>query len=281
MHKLPGIQGCGIGLRREFLLELESPAFRPTWVEIAPENWISMPYRYRAAFAAAMERFPVVAHGLSLSIGSPEPLNRKFISGLKSFLDDYAIEHYSEHLSFSTYYGAMTYELLPVPMTKAMAEFISDKLKEASDLLNRPVIMENATYYYAPYAEMAEVDFINLVLEKSGMPMLLDVNNVYVNSMNHGFDPDVFIGRLDLERVAYIHVAGHTFFPEDNIIIDTHGAPVVDNVWELLSRTLKKAPAPVLLERDNNIPSFSAMVSEYERLKSAADPYLGQEAASD
>lgn len=254
--------------------DMAEPAFHPSWLEITPENWISMPYPYRDPFASLMEKYPIVAHGLSLSIASPEELNLEFLGQLKSFLDEYQIEHYSEHLSFSTYYGAMTYELLPAPMTKAMAEHIADKIKRASDYLKRPVIMENATYYYIPYAEMAEAEFINLTLEKSDAPLLLDVNNVYVNAVNHGFNPDEFIGQLNTDRVAYIHIAGHTLFPKDNIIIDTHGAPVKDQVWELLKRTLETIPAPVLLERDNTIPPFAEIVSEYQALEGVAQPFL-------
>lgn len=274
MSSLSGISGCGLGLRREFIRSLKPLDFQPSWFEIAPENWIYTPYQFRGLFDEIAEKTPLVAHGLSLSIGSPDPLNLKFLKEVKEFLDEYKIEHYSEHLSFSTFYGAQTYELLPVPMTVQMAGHIADKLKEASDFLGRPVIMENATYYYVPYAEMPEADFINLVLHKADTPLLLDVNNVYVNSANHGFDPKAFINELDLNRIAYIHTAGHKYFEEDKLIIDTHGMPIVKEVWQLLSYTLKKAPAPVVIERDNNIPPLEELIEEYQTLEKLALPLL-------
>ena len=274
MFPLAGIQGCGVGLRRDFIRDLESLHFQPSWFEIVPENWIYTPYCHRDAFNQVAEKFPLVAHGLSLSIGSPDPLNYKFLKELKQFLDEYNIEHYSEHLSFSTFYGAQTYDLLPVPMTAPMAGHIADKLKEACDFLGRPVILENATYYYVPYAEMPEADFINMVLNKADVPLLLDVNNVYVNSANHGFDPQEFIGRLDLNRVAYIHTAGHKYFEKEKLIIDTHGASVCEEVWQLLRDTLKKVPVPVTLERDNNIPPLQELIEEYNTLEELALPFL-------
>lgn len=265
--KLAGISGCGIGLRREFVSELAAGSFQPDWIEIVPENWIDMPYKFRDEFVELMENHSVIAHGLSLSLGSPDPVEQSMLNQLKLFFDHYGIEHYSEHLSFSTWHGSQTYELLPVPMTKAMAEFIADKIKYVSDFLNRPLILENAAYYYQPYAEMPEHEFINMVLEKADCPLLLDVNNVYVNSVNHRFDPELFIKELDLNRIAYLHTAGHTWYPEDEIIIDTHGAPVIDEVWNLLRYVLNTHPSPVMIERDNNIPPLSEIILEYNFLK--------------
>jgi uncharacterized protein (UPF0276 family) len=271
--RLSGISGCGIGLRREFIQSLNSGNFKPDWVEITPENWIDMPFKFRADFNEVMESYKVIAHGLSLSIGSPEPINRHNLSILKSFLDEYGIDHYSEHLSYSTWNGSQTYELLPVPMTKTMAEFISDKIKQVSDFIQRPVIMENATYYYQPYAEMPEAEFINMTLQKADCSFLLDVNNVYVNAVNHKFNPKAFINELDLGRVAYIHTAGHTYFPADDIIIDTHGARVISEVWELLRYALELTMAPAMIERDNNIPPLGEIITEYEYLNKIASPY--------
>ncbi|MES0490171.1 MAG: DUF692 domain-containing protein [Leptospirales bacterium] len=273
MVTLEGISGCGVGLRREFLRSLQNSDFRPDWYEIVPENWISMPFEFRDYFEKVIEGIPLVAHGLSLSIGSVDPLNLNFLSEVKTFFELFNIKHYSEHLSFSAFSGGQTYELLPVPMTVAMANFIADKLKKAADFLGMPVIMENATYYHVPYAEMPESEFINLVLEKSGMPMLLDVNNVYVNSVNHGFDPKLFIKNLSLDRVAYLHVAGHSWFEQEEIYVDTHGKPVIDEVWELLKFTLNLVRAPVLLERDNNIPPLGEIEKEYALLKGITNTY--------
>jgi len=274
---LEGISRCGIGLRREFVVEfaegLRAGRFRPGWVEITPENWIDMPFRVRDAFEEVMVSCRVVAHGLSLSIGSPEPVDIQHLSVIKNFLDKYGIEHYSEHLSYSTWNGSQTYELLPVPMTAPMADFIADKLKRVSDFLQRPVILENATYYYRPPAEMPEAEFINTVARKTDCPLLLDVNNVYVNSLNHGFDPRAFIDDLDIDRTAYIHTAGHTYYPQDNLFIDTHGAAVSGEVWDLLLYVMQRKPAPAMVERDNNIPPLAEIVSEYDRLLEVTAPF--------
>ena len=261
------ISGCGIGLRGEFLTQLQRHDWRPDWIEITPENWISIPFEFRKPFEELLEKIPTVAHGLSLSLGSPEPLDLRFLKQLKNFLDHYEIDHYSEHISFSTLKGQQTFELLPVPMTESVARHIARKATDASDFLERKLILENATYYFGYDSEVPEAEFINLILNLSGAELLLDINNVYVNSKNFGFDPLEFIQQLDLEKTAYIHVAGHTFFPEDNLIIDTHGEQVVPEVWKLLEQTLKLTFKPVLLERDNNIPPLDKIISEYGQMK--------------
>ncbi len=266
-----GISGSGLGLRAEFIHEVLASGFSPDWFEITPENWIHMPFSYREAFSKIVSKFPIVCHGLSLSIGSPEPLDRNFLKDLKSFLDAHKIEHYSEHLSFSTFGGAQTYELLPLPMTQGMIDHVSDRVKEVQDILERPLILENATYYHVPYQEMGEVDFINAVLEKSKAKMLLDVNNIYVNATNHHFSAHDFLNELDINKAAYIHVAGHTLYEEENLIIDSHGTPIRSEVWDLLEYTLSKVDVPVMIERDNDVPELSVMQKEYEHLKSIVE----------
>ncbi|AXH11149.1 DUF692 domain-containing protein [Halarcobacter bivalviorum] len=257
------IKGCGLGLRSDFLLDVSSSDFQPDWWEVTPENWMHMPKVYEKAFEEAVFSRPTVAHGLSLSIGSVDGLNKKFIKQMKKFLDRYEIEYYSEHLSFSSMSGKQSYELLPVPMTKKMVQIISDRVKEVEDIIQRNLILENATYYYVPYAEMREVDFINEVLEKSGAKMLLDVNNVFVNSVNHSFKARTFMDELDISKVAYMHMAGHYDDEESGLKIDSHGMPVASRAWKLLEYTLKKINAPVMIERDNNIPPLSELEKEY------------------
>ncbi len=257
------IKGCGLGLRSDFLLDVSSSDFQPDWWEVTPENWMHMPKVYEKAFEEAVFSRPTVAHGLSLSIGSVDGLNKKFIKQMKKFLDRYEIEYYSEHLSFSSMSGKQSYELLPVPMTKKMVQIISDRVKEVEDIIQRNLILENATYYYVPYAEMKETDFINEVLEKSGAKMLLDVNNVFVNSVNHSFKARTFMDELDISKVAYMHMAGHYDDEESGLKIDSHGMPVASGAWKLLEYTLKKINTPVMIERDNNIPPLSELEKEY------------------
>jgi len=261
------LKGCGLGLRSDFLLDLPNTKFRPDWWEVTPENWMHMPKLFEKAFEEAVFSRPTVAHGLSLSIGSVDKLNRKFVKQIKTFLDRYNIEHYSEHLSFSSLDNKQSYELLPVPMTKKMVNVISDRVKEVEDIIQRNLILENATYYLVPYSEMREVDFINEVMEKSGAKMLLDVNNVFVNSVNHGFKARKFIDEIDKSKVAYMHMAGHYFDEEANMKIDSHGMPICSGVWKLLDYTLKQVDAPVMIERDNNIPPLEELITEYKQMK--------------
>lgn len=263
---MKNIRGCGLGLRREFLAEFLALKKKPDWIEVTPENWIFTPHRYVEHFEQIMGSMPVVAHGVSLSIGSPEAVDKSFLSEMKTFLDRYNIEHYSEHLSFSTLGGMQTYELLPLPMTRAMVVHIGDKIKQVQDFLQRPLILENASYYLAPYNEMAEVDFINEIVEYADTTLLLDVNNVYVNGTNHGFDPDDYIKQIPPSRVAYMHMAGHLEYPDEALLLDTHGEAISKKVWKLLERTLKKIDAPVMIERDNNIPPLDELMNEYQKL---------------
>jgi uncharacterized protein len=261
------IDGCGLGLRREFLAEFSALKKKPDWIEITPENWIFTPHRYRENFEQIMASMPVVAHGVSLSIGSPEAVDKSFLTDIKTFLDRYKIEHYSEHLSFSTLGGVQTYELLPLPMTRAMVVHIGDKIRQVQDILQRPLILENASYYLAPYSEMHEIDFINEIVEYANTTMLLDVNNVYVNATNHNFDPHKYIQQISPSRVAYMHIAGHLEYPDEALLLDTHGEAIANKVWKLLDRTLKKIDAPAMIERDNNIPPLSELMYEYKKLK--------------
>ena len=260
------IHGCGLGLRREFLEDFSALKKKPDWIEITPENWIFTPHRYVEHFEQIMASMPVVAHGVSLSIGSPEAIDKGFLTDIKTFLDRYKIEHYSEHLSFSTLGGMQTYELLPLPMTKAMVVHIGDKIKQVQDFLQRPLILENASYYLTPYSEMHEVDFINELVHYADTTLLLDVNNVYVNAVNHGFDADRYIAQIPPSRVAYMHMAGHLEYPDEALLLDTHGEAISKKVWKLLERTLKKIDAPVMIERDNNIPPLDELMNEYQKL---------------
>ncbi len=261
------IKGLGLGLRKEFLQDIDVNGFLPDWWEIAPENWFDIPFHHRDKFEQIISLRPVTAHGVSLSIGSCEPIDMKFLKKMKKFLDFYKIDDYSDHISFSSLEGLKTYDLLPLNMTKKNINFISQKIKRVEDILERPLVLENATYYYLPKSDMREVDFINELLECSGAGLLLDVNNIYVNAQNHGFDAYEFLDELELSRAVYIHVAGHYMNKELGMLIDFHGKKVSQDVWEFLQYTLKKVDIPVMIERDNNIPSYRVMQKEYERMQ--------------
>lgn len=265
------IAGCGLGLRREFLQEISPEGFLPDWWEVTPENWIHMPFHRREKFELALSLRPAIAHGLSLSIGSTDPIDTFFLQELKTFFTRYGIQHYSEHLSFSAQGGTQSYELLPLPMNEATINRVSLRIQQVQDILQMPLILENATYYYMPQASMSESEFISRILEKSGAKLLLDVNNVYVNSINHHFDPYAFIDSLDMNRLFYMHVAGHYDDPQSGLLIDTHGKSVKDAVWDLLSYTLQKVRAPILLERDNFVPPLAELEPEYHHMKRLYD----------
>ncbi|MGZ8548855.1 MAG: DUF692 domain-containing protein [Sulfuricurvum sp.] len=262
-----GISGCGLGLRRDFIREFALTHERPDWIEITPENWFFTPHRHREHFEQIMSEYNTVAHGVSLSIGSPEPVDKSFLKQMKAFLDRYGIEHYSEHVSFSTLQGKQTYELLPLPMTREMIRHLCEKIDQVQNTLERPLVLENASYYISPYSEMREVDFLCEVLEQSNTRLLLDVNNVYVNATNHRFDADAYIAHIPRKRVAYMHIAGHLEYPDEELLLDTHGEPICDNVWSLLERTLQTHKAPVMIERDNNIPPLEELMEEFRTLK--------------
>ncbi len=264
---MKNISGFGLGLRRDFLQEIRSDGFLPDFWEVTPENWLHMPYHHREKFEEVLSYRPAVAHGLSLSIGSPEPLDRKFLKAIKKFLDTYKIEHYSEHISFSSHFGSQTYELLPLSMTKKNLLHVSDRIKQVQDFLGRELILENATYYYTLESQMSEAEFINSLLQSSGAKLLLDINNVYVNATNHHFSATQFLKELDISKTAYIHMAGHYEDKELDMLIDSHGMPIRDEVWELLKTVVSKIDVPAMIERDNNIPPLSELIQEYKHLQ--------------
>lgn len=246
---------------------MESRGLTPDFLEFAPENWMGVGGNWKRTLKAAVASYPVTCHGLSLSLGSPEELDWKFIGELKTFLDENNVEIFSEHLSYTKSQNAHLYDLLPIPFREDAVAHVADRIKQVQDYLNRPVAIENVSYYTPVAAEMTELEFINEIVEKSGCNLLLDVNNVYVNSFNHNYDPRKFIAQLPLDRVAYIHMAGHEQV-EPDLIIDTHGQPISDPVYELFEWTIERMePVPVLLERDYNFEDLDDLQAELLYLK--------------
>jgi hypothetical protein len=236
------------------------------FLEVAPENWMEMGGALGKKFAEFTERYPMLCHGLSLSIGSPSPLDEPFLIRLKKFLDKHNIRCYSEHLSYCSDDGHL-YDLMPIPFTSEAVNYVADRIKRVQDILERKIIMENVSYYAAPGQEMAELDFFLSVIEQAGCDVLLDVNNIYVNSINHNYDAKTFIDAIPQEKIAYLHVAGHYNEAED-LIVDTHGADVIDPVWDLLAHTYQQhGVIPTLLERDFNIPSLDTLIDEVNKIR--------------
>ena len=202
-----------------------------------------------------------LCHGLSLSIGSPEPLDINFIKELKVFFKQHNIKAYSEHLSYCSGKGHM-YDLMPIPFSEESACYVAERIRTVQDILEMPIAMENVSYYAAPAQQISELDFTNLVLEEADCELLLDVNNIYVNAINHGYSATEFLKGLPSKRIRYGHIAGH-FNEAEDLIVDTHGADVIDPVWQLLREAYQiHGGFPTLLERDFNIPAMSELLDE-------------------
>ncbi len=271
MHpvKSLGADSAGIGLRRSLLPELDaagesSPAI--DFFEVAPENWLGVGGRLGKAFRRYTERYAFIAHGLSLSLGGPDPLDEIFLQRLKGFLETHGIVRYSEHLSWCSD-GAHLYDLLPVPFTEGAVRHVAARIRRTQEILGRRIAVENASYYTPLASELSEIEFLRAVLAEADCDLLLDVNNVYVNSVNHRFEPRSFIDQIPAERVVYLHVAGH-YNEAPDLIVDTHGADIVDPVWDLLAYTYDRIGVrPTLLERDFNIPPLPQLLTELGQVR--------------
>ena len=259
----------GIGFRRDISQEiLESSVLTPDFLEFAPENWMGMGGYWNRIRKEAVEKYPVTCHGLSLSLGSPEELDWDFIKELKKFLDENQVSIFSEHLSYTKSRNAHLYDLLPIPFRQDAVDHVVDRIKQVQDFLERPLAIENVSYYTPVAAEMTEIEFVSEIVDKAECKLLLDVNNVYVNAFNHGYDAREFIGKMPLDKVEYIHMAGHEQV-EPDLIIDTHGQPIIDPVYDLFEWTIQRMdPVPVLLERDFNFDELEELQSELNHLKS-------------
>ncbi|WP_353571462.1 DUF692 domain-containing protein [Candidatus Albibeggiatoa sp. nov. BB20] len=259
------VHGAGLGLRRDFLDSLEQQAPQQiSFIELVPENWIGVGGHLGKKLRYFTERYPVVAHGLSLNIGGPAPLDEPFLQRIKQFLDTHHVLHYTDHLTYCADDGHL-YDLMPIPFTEEAVHFVADRIRRTQDVLERKIAMENASYYAAPGQEMTEIDFINAVLSEADCDFLIDINNIYVNSVNHNYDPETFLKALPSERIVYAHIAGH--YNEEDFIIDTHGKPVIERVWELLDIAYQSFGVfPTLLERDFNIPPLADLLQEVDMI---------------
>jgi len=262
------VHGAGLGLRRAFLSEIvEHPPTEVDFYEVAPENWITIGGKLGKQFRAMTERFNFVGHGLSLSIGSSDPLDEDFVRDVKNFLATHHIKFYSEHLSYCSHQGHL-YDLMPIPFTSEAVHHVAQRIKRVQDILEQKIAIENVSYYAAPGQEMNEIEFFNAVVNEADCDVLLDINNIYVNSVNHGYDAMAFLKAIPAQRISYAHIAGHYVEAED-FLVDTHGATVIDPVWNLLAKAYELYGVfPTLLERDFNIPSIATLVDEVSTIKS-------------
>lgn len=266
MSAVNPLAGAGLGLRRTLLGPLSSRTTADVqFLEVAPENWIGVGGRLGRQLAAYAERFPLVCHGLSLSLGSTDPLDRELLAGIKGFLQRHRVLCYSEHLSYCSDQGHL-YDLLPMPFTGEAVRHVAARIRQVQDVLERRIAIENVSYYAAPLADMSEIEFLNAVLMEADCDLLLDVNNVHVNSVNHGYDAEDFLARIPGARIAYGHIAGH-FVEAEDLLVDTHGADVIDPVWTLLQSAYRRFGVfPTLLERDFNLPPVELLLAEVAKI---------------
>jgi uncharacterized protein (UPF0276 family) len=280
------VSGVGLGLRWDFVDELLATKPHVDFLEISPENYLGRGGYYDEALERARELWPIVTHGLTMSLGGTDPLRPEYLAGVASFLDRVNSPWHSDHLCFSTFDGVVLHDLLPIPFKKEEVVRIADRIKRAQDALGRPMAIENVSSYLHPgKREMSEAEFIARVCEAADCGLMLDVNNAYVNATNFGFDVDEWMRTVPLERVVQMHVAGHDWFSEGTwetsasvpngaaereqmLIVDTHGADCCDDVLALLERTLARTgPVPVLLERDQAIPPLEQLLAEVAKVK--------------
>lgn len=286
MASLHPISGVGLGLKRELIPQIQAgyqsiDLANLNFVEIAPENWINAGGKSAKDLDWFVQRFPIVAHGLCLSLGGLDPLNTTFLKQVKTFLHNFQIPLYTEHLSYCSddYHGqtGYLYDLLPIPFTEEAARHVAARIRQTQDLLGQQIAVENASFYAAaPIASMDEISFINAVLTEADCLLHLDINNVYVNSVNFGFDPYTFIAQLPAERIVYSHMAGHLPVAS-NLLVDTHGEDIIDPVWALLDHAYARFGVfPTLLERDANIPPLAMLMKEVNQIAEAQAHCLRQ-----
>ncbi|MBN2865145.1 MAG: DUF692 domain-containing protein [Thiotrichales bacterium] len=261
------VEGVGLGLRRDFFDEvLARPDLPIDFMEIAPENWLNFGGRQGRQLRTLTERLPFLCHGLSLDLGGPHPLDEAYIRQLKTFFDFHDIRAYTEHLSYCGDSGHL-YDLMPIPFTEEAVHYVAGRIRRVQDILERKIGIENVSFYAMPSTEMSEADFINAVLEEADCDLLFDVNNTYVNSVNHQYSAEDYLQSMPTERIVYLHMAGH-FDEADDLKIDTHGQDVKQEVWQLLEKTYQQhGLIPTLLERDFNIPPMDEMMQEVQKIR--------------
>lgn len=262
------ITGAGLGLRRGLMdVLMKVPPAGIDFMEVAPENWIHVGGKLGKKFRFFTERYPFMLHGLSLSVGGPAPLDESLLRDIRAFMDQHGIQSYSEHLSYCGDDGHL-YDLMPIPFTDEAVSHVARRIRRAQDILERRMAIENVSYYAQTDTSLSEIAFTLAVLEEADCDLLLDINNIIVNSINHGYDAREFMLAMPKERVRYFHQAGH-YVEALDLRVDTHGAAVGDAAWDLLAEAYDHfGPLPTLLERDFNFPPMGELLAEVGRIKS-------------
>jgi len=266
--KMQHAKTAGLGFRRDLIPALQQGVPADIgFFELAPENWAGVGGRSAQVLRSFTERFPFVCHGLSLSLGGPGALDEDLLRRTRDFMRTHGITLFTEHLSWCAD-DSHLYDLLPIPMTEDAVRWTAERILRAQDILGMRIGVENAsTYITPPGSDMSEPQFVRAVVEQADCLLHLDVNNVYVNSCNFGFDAHTYLQQLPLERTAYLHVAGH-FVEDDGLVVDTHGSEVTDPVWQLLREAYARIghAVPTCLERDFNIPELGTLTQEVAQI---------------
>jgi uncharacterized protein (UPF0276 family) len=273
------VSGAGLGLRRPIadkLMDVE--AGQIDFMEVAPENWIHVGGALGRKLRWFTERYPFVIHGLSLSIGGPAPLDEQLVRDVKEFMAEHQIRFYSEHLSYCGDDGQL-YDLMPIPFSDDAVRYVARRVRRVQDILEQRIALENVSYYAPVDTSMSEADFVLAVLEEADCDLMLDINNIVVNSINHRYDAREFMLKMPAERIRYFHLAGHYVEAED-LRIDTHGAAVDEQAWQLLADAYAHFGAvPTMLERDFNFPPIQELLDELARIRRLQSETVQREAA--
>jgi uncharacterized protein (UPF0276 family) len=261
----------GFGLRRELATKTFENEHSIDWLELVPENYMNIGGAAEERLERALASFPLVTHGINLSVGSTDDLNHDYLSSIKKFLDRINAPWWSDHLCFTSVEGVYMHDLLPLPFSHEAVKHVAERIKYVQDFVGRPFLLENISFYMnMPGCELSDAQFMSEVLEKADCGLLLDVNNVYVNSLNHKFDPHDYLNQIPMERTVQMHVAGHSNRRnhETTVVIDTHGSQVIQPVYDLLEYVLKRTEVKaVMLERDQNYPEFEELIAEINTIR--------------
>ncbi len=274
------VHGAGLGLRRKLLDPLmANPPDDVDFMEVAPENWIHVGGNLGKKLRFFTERYPFVIHGLSLSIGAPSPLDEQLVRDIRDFMAEHDIRMYSEHLSSCGDDGQL-YDLMPIPFTEEAVGYVAERVRRVQDILGQRMALENVSYYTPIDTSMSEREFLLAVLQEADCDLMLDINNIVVNSINHRYDASEFLRAMPAERIRYFHLAGH-FVEDEDLRIDTHGSPVDAQAWALLEEAYGLfGPVPTLLERDFNFPPIEELLDEVRRIKSLQQTSEARRAAN-
>ena len=266
-HSQYPVSGAGLGLRRALLDKLmANPPENVDFMEVAPENWIHVGGILGKKLRFFTERYPFVIHGLSLNIGSPAPLNEQLVRDVKDFMAEHGIRQYSDHLSFTGDDGEL-YDLMPIPFTEEAIHYVAERVRRVQDILEQRMALENVSFYAPTDEGMGELEFLLAVLDEADCDLMLDINNIVVNSINHKYDAQAFLKRMPADKIRYFHIAGHHVEAED-LRVDTHGAPIDEQSWSLLADAYEHfGPVPTLLERDFNFPPMDELLGEVDKIR--------------